>query len=143
MATATAAEPSAPAKKKSKSKLIVAVLAIVAVAGAAYFFLGSKSSAATVPQPGEVVKLDPINLNLAGGHYLKLGLALQVVKGAKAVPEGSEALDLAISLFSNRQVTELANNVTREKAKAALVEEVRKAYHGDVMDIYFTEFVTQ
>src|SRR5690242_21828428 len=70
--------------KKSKKKLIIIVLAAVLVIGGGaggYLVLGSgKSSASTTkpkPTPGAVIPLDAITVNLAGGPYLKIHLALQ------------------------------------------------------------------
>lgn len=138
---------------KSKKKLIILV-AVFAVAGAAYLFvLKPKPAAPTEPVPGAVVKLDPLTLNLEGGHYLKLSMALQFTEAASGgggghgggaeEPDGSQALDLAIAQLSNKKIAELNSAAARDKAKAHLLEAVAEAYHHDVMDIYFTEFVMQ
>jgi flagellar FliL protein len=82
-------------------------------------------------------------LNLADGHFLKLKLALQATVEAKEEPDGSKALDIAISELSNRPMTDLASNAAREKAKGELRAKINKAYGGEVMDVYFTEFVMQ
>jgi flagellar FliL protein len=87
--------------------------------------------------------MDAITINLAGGHFLKLGLAIQVTAATKETPDGSQALDLAITELSNRTVAELASNKSREAIKADLKEKVIKAYDDVVMDIFFTEFVMQ
>jgi flagellar protein FliL len=128
--------------KRSKKKLLIIAVVVLALLGAGgYFFLGSSDKAA--PKPGTIVQLDPININLAGGHYLKVGLALQAVQGASHDPEGPRALDIMISTLSNRSVAELSSNPAREKVKAQLLDAIEKAYHHEVMDIYFTEFVMQ
>lgn len=134
-----------PAPKKSKKKLVVVALLVVVLAAAGYVVMGRGGSAAAAPapKPGAVVPLEPIHLNLAGGHYLKLGLALQATLDAKEPPDGSKALDIAIELLSNRSVAELDSTKTREQVKKELVKQVSEAYEGDVMDVYFTEFVSQ
>ncbi len=142
----------APAKGGKKKMIIIAV-AIIAVAAGAYFMFFKKAPAEDAhakpkQEPGVVVKMEPITLNLADGAYLKMGIALQfaLAEGGghgAAEPDGSQALDLAISHFSNREVAELSSSKGREKAKKELVAEVRHAYHDQVMDIYFTEFVMQ
>lgn len=137
------ADAEAPAKGGKKKKLIIGVVVLVLLGGGGYMFLGKKSSAPKEPKPGEVVKMDPIQLNLAEGHYLKLGLALQATADAHEAPEGSKALDLAIKLFSQRPMEELSSNKEREKLKKELKEEVVHAYHEEVMDVYITEFVMQ
>lgn len=167
MATTTAAPPDADqealgkkgkkAKKvkgekgpKSKKKLIIMVVLGLLVAFAGYHFTLGKSSGSAVvppPEPGAVLKLDSVTLNLTDGHLLKLGLALQFTKTAVAPDggafDGSKALDLAIAQLSNRPLTDLNSAGARTKAKATLVKAVGKAYDGEVMDVYFTEFVMQ
>jgi flagellar FliL protein len=140
----------APASKKKKRILIV--VAVLGVLAAAYLFvLKPKPATSGAPEPGPVVRLDPLTLNLEGGHYLKLTLALQFTKTAAAggghggaeTPDGSKALDIAIAQLSNRKIAELNSAAARTKAKKTLLEAVGEAYHHDVMDIYFTEFVMQ
>jgi flagellar FliL protein len=137
-----AAEDAAPKKSKKKKLIIVAAVVLLLAAGGGYFFF-FKSSAPAAPVAGVVVPLEPVNINLAGGHYLKVGLALQVIEGPSHEPDGSHALDIMITKLSHRSVAELSSNETREKVKEELLKEIEEAYHHDVMDIYFTEFVMQ
>src|SRR6476469_5266980 len=83
--TEAATPTDAPAAKKGgRKKLVVALAVLLAVAAAAWFFLkpGSTASATEKVEPGPVVQLDAITLNLSDGHYLKLGMALQLTKQA-------------------------------------------------------------
>jgi flagellar FliL protein len=139
-------------KGGGKKKLILIVAVVGVVAGAAFFFLkpgGGDAAAAGTPSPspsfaaGAVVTLDPITINLAGGHFLKLGMALQTAAGAGEEVSGAKALDAAIELFSNKPLDEVADAKGREHAKAELVKEVAELYEEEVYDIYFTEFVMQ
>src|SRR3954447_4378631 len=134
----------APAKGgKGKLLLILAVL-LVAGAGAAYFFLFSGSGEPAPPEPGEVVSLEPVAVNLAGGGYLKIGVALQLTAdagGGEAGPDGSKATDLIISTFSQAKPADVVG--AREALKEALKKKIVEAYEGDVMEIYYTEYVTQ
>ncbi|GAA2023266.1 MAG: flagellar basal body-associated FliL family protein [Nocardioides sp.] len=136
-AEATAAEP-----KKSKKKLIVIALVLVLAAGAAYWFVLKPSGAEAAPEPGEVLVLEPVQVNLESGHYLRVGIALQLTADAHEA-DGSKALDATIELFSGRTVEELAVGEDREKLKEKLNHTLEEEYHGDVMEVYFTEFVTQ
>lgn len=129
-------------KKKSKKKLIIIVVALLLVGGGGYFMFGKKKTVAA-PKPGAVVAMDPITINLTGGHFLKLGLAIQATAATKEAPDGSHALDLAIAALSNRSVAELSTNKAREVVKVELRKKVIEAYDGTVMDIFFTEFVMQ
>jgi flagellar FliL protein len=143
--TKLAAAPDGDAKpKKPKKKLVlIAALVLVLAAGGGGYWFFVRDSAPAAPVEGVVVPLDPININLAGGHYLKVGLALQAIEGASHEPDGSKALDLMISELSHRTVAELSSNATREKVKEELLKKIEKEYHHDVMDVYFTEFVMQ
>lgn len=140
----TSAEDAAPAEKPKggKKKLLVVLVALLLVAGAAWFFLLRGGDGPTEPKPGEMLPLESTQINLAGGHYLKLGIALQLTETAHEV-DGSKALDAAIELFSGREVDDLARTETRKALKKKLTSELDHRYHGDVMEVYFTEFVTQ
>jgi len=132
--------------KKSKKKLLIIVAAAVLLLGGgagAYFAFLSGPSKPKPPEPGKVVPLEAITVNLTEGHFLKLKMALQATAAAAEAPDGSKALDIAINQFSNRSVAELSSNAERATMKAELKEKVVKAYKDEVMDIYFTEFVMQ
>jgi flagellar FliL protein len=139
-------ETDGDAAKGGKKKLIL-ILAVVllAAAGAAYFFLlAPGKAAAEEPVPGEVVALEPVAVNLAGGGYLKIGIALQLTEGVGgegAAPDGSKALDLIIGTFSQAQPADVTG--ARDALKEALEEKIVEAYDGDVMGIYYTEYVSQ
>src|SRR5690348_5441656 len=151
MATTTAAPPATDeagqAKGGGRKKVIIIAVVAVVVAAAVYLLvLKPKDAAAAAPPkptPGAVVKLDPITVNLAAGHFLKLGLSLQASADAGEDVSGAKALDAAISLFTGRTVDELAKKDGREKAKAALVKQVAELYENKVYDVYFTDFVMQ
>ena len=130
-------------KKSRKLLLIIAAVVLLGVGAGAYFmfFTGGEEEAA--PEPGAVVALDSITINLDDGHFLKVSIALQVSADAAHEPDGSQALDLLISQLSNKSVAELSTNEGREAQKKELVEKIKKAYHDEVYDIYFTEFVMQ
>jgi flagellar FliL protein len=135
-----------PEKKGGKKKLLMILVLVVALAAAAWFLIlkpgGGESEAEAAPVAGEVVPLEATQVNLAGGHYLRIGIALQLVEGAHEL-DGSMAMDSMISTFSNRQLNEVVNAKSREELRKKLVEVVDHRYHGEVMDVYFTEFVTQ
>ena len=99
-------------KKGGKGKLLVLLPTILLLAGAGwYFFLRSDAPAEIVlptPTAGTVKTLDPITVNLAGGHFLKLGMAMQFDMSAGEETDGSRALDLAIGQFSGKTIDELA-----------------------------------
>lgn len=147
-ATLAAAAPAEAKKGKTKMLLLVAVVLVAAGAGY-YLFLGKASASAApaapvAPEPGIVLPLDPIYINLAQGHFLKLGMALQGSKKAGKELDGSQALDIAIDTFSGEDMATLGDLEVRAKLKTELVTKVTESYPEDeVIDVYFTEFVMQ
>jgi flagellar FliL protein len=137
------AEPPARAKKGRRKKVILAVVAALVVGGGAYKFLAPKH--AGPPTGGDVVALDATTLNLAGGHYLKIGISVQLVKGKAAAadfPTG-HAAELTIDEFSNRTVASLSSNAARQRLQDDLLAKLKAAYPGEVYDVFLTQFVTQ
>ena len=147
MSTKEKAPEETEEKGGGKKKLIlILVVVLLAAAGAAYFFLfaGSGEASAEEPVPGEVLALEPIAVNLAGGGYLKIGVTLQFVEGVGgegASVDGSKATDLIISTFSQAKPADV--NGAREALKEGLEKKIVDAYEGDVMAIYYNEYVTQ
>ena len=133
--------------KGGKKKLLIILVVVLLAAGAgAYFFLFSGSAKADAPTPGIVVPLDPIAVNLAGGGYLKIGIALQLTADAGAEKlDGSKALDQIIATFSQAAPADVTT--ARDALKQALEKKIVSAYTEDgtevVMGIYYTEYVTQ
>lgn len=139
--TAPAAGAAAPAAKGGGTKkLVIVLVAVLALGGGGYWFMRPKPAAP--PKAGEVVKLDAIQVNLAAAHYLRLGLALQLTTKAKEA-EGSKALDAAIGVFSGLPMSEVNDPAKREELKKGLEKKLEHLYEGEVMGVYFTEFVTQ
>ncbi len=133
------------APKKSKKKLLIIVVVLLLVGGGAYWkFLGpAAASEPKAPEPGEVFTMDPIQVNLAGDHYLSIGIALQLTADIAHEPDGSKALDATIELFSGRPLAEVTDEKKRHELKKKLEKELDHLYHHEVMGVYFTEFVTQ
>lgn len=140
----------APPKKKGRLRTIIGVLLIVVIGGAVgWFYFLAPSDAHKEPEPGEVLALESIQVNLAEGHYLRIGIALQLTAEAGGgghgggAMDGSKALDATIAVFSGLPVSEVTRPGQRDVLKEQLMEKLDHAYHGDVMEVYFTEFVTQ
>jgi len=148
---APAPEPEKPAGKSKKKKLVLMLVVLLLVGGGAgyWFFLkpapaeGAEAAVEPPPEPGAVVVIEPISLNLAEGHYLRLGLGLQLTAEVSEEPDTARALDQAVSLFSGRPVAEVGSSEGREALRAELVTRLVEVYEGEVMDVYFTDYVTQ
>ena len=127
---------------KSK-KFIIAVVGLLVVGGGAYKF--AMPHKAAPPTGGDVVAIDAMTVNLAGGHYLKVAAGVQLVKGKATATEfqSSHAAELVIDEFSNRSVRALSTNKDRKELTAELAGRIKAAYPGEVYAIYLTQFVTQ
>jgi flagellar FliL protein len=146
---APAPEPEPEKKGKKKLFLILGAVVLVLAGAAAYVVLGMGGGDAEAvepePEPGAVVAVEPISLNLASGHYLRLGFSLQMTLEAAGHgdPDPGKAVDAAIALFSGRTVAEISDPATRETLKGEFLHELEELYHGEVMDVYLTNYVTQ
>lgn len=133
----------AAGKGGRKKVFLIGLLVIALGMGAAWWFMIRPASAEGEPEPGAVLKLDAIQVNLAGGHYLRIGIALQASKDAGEELDGSKALDATIDLFSGRPVEELSRKGSRTDLKRQLEQRLDEVYEGEVIGVYFTDFVTQ
>jgi flagellar FliL protein len=142
--TAPEADEESGAAGGGKKKLLLVILVLALAGGAAYWFLLRPSGTAeAAPEPGAVVKLDAIQVNLADDHYLKVGIALQASKDAGEELDGSKALDQTIDLFSGQSMEDLSRRAFRDKLKQSLEHRLDEAYEGEVIGVYFTDFVSQ
>jgi flagellar protein FliL len=136
------AEAADEEKGGGRKKLVLVAVVLAVLAGAGYWFF-LKPKGEEPPEPGLVSKLDAIQINLADDHYLKVGIALQATTDAKEELDGSKALDETIRIFSGQSVDRLGRPEYREKLKKKLEHHLEEAYEGEVMGVYFTDFVTQ
>jgi len=155
-------QPGSEQPKKSRKKLFIIVAVLLVVLGAGGFVGKGMLAKPSEPEPdpktvaGHVDTLAPITLNLADGRYLKLTLALQLSEAASpppgsvdeaagAVPElnGARALDAAISVLGQHTYRELLAPGGQARAQRSLSARVRKLYPGEVLGVYFTEFLMQ
>ena len=166
-------EASKTSASSSSNNLIPALVVAAGLVGGGFLFGGGggdgesaeaavqpseaehAAEAAEVATHGPVQNLEPMTLNLADGHFLKIGLALQLaeVEGAghgkaEELP-AAKALDIAITELGSYTMDELASPKERELVKKKLSQQVGKAYvdpetHASlVTKVYFTEFVMQ
>lgn len=139
-----AAEP----KKGGKKLVIIALAAVLLLAaggGGAYFFFLKKPGPPPPPEAGEMVQMDPMTLSLAEGHFLKVQIAIELVKGKATAAkfETVQASQILIDTFSNRKVDELTTNEARKSLTADVLAALKTAYPGEVFDVYLTQFVIQ
>ncbi|GEL46961.1 hypothetical protein CHO01_20770 [Cellulomonas hominis] len=143
--THTEPEP-APVPKKRGRRGLVVVGALVVAAGAGWFLLRPGAASEAEPMKvelGTVQAVEPISINLAGGRYLRLGLGLQLTAEVAEDVDTVKALDLAIALFSQRPVEEISTPEGRNALKRELAAQLTEVYEGEVVDVYFSNFVYQ
>jgi flagellar FliL protein len=143
-ATAPATGKDAAKKKGSKKKLIIIVLVVVLVGGGAYKTVLAPKKVGP-PAGGDIVSLEANTLNLSDGHYLKIGVDIQLVKGKAAVAtfQMSQAQELVINEFSDRTVASLSTNAARLALMNQLDTSLKQAYKGEIFKTFLTQFVTQ
>lgn len=161
-------EKSSEKSKSGGPKKLIIIGATCAVLIAAGFIVGGKFFAAAPAAVegaiaaeeeeaeaehvvGAVVTLDPINVNLAEGRYLRIAVALGLDEHIELVDSHGKAVelrtapasDIVLTTFSGMTMVELATIEGREKAKQHLEEALIPFYGDDVVAVYFTEFVMQ
>jgi len=141
-------------EKGGKSNLVPAVVLAVGIAVGGYFMGGSSDAPAgstattTVAVPvGEVATMDPISVNLADGHFLKVGVGVQLDEATPSAEfmKGpiSRVKDLLIENLGGRNMADFATAPQREQIKNDLKDKAKKMFAGSVTDFYFTDFVMQ
>jgi flagellar protein FliL len=142
---------------KGKLKIILPVLLLVLVgAGGAYKFLlsggGSAKKAAPPKVVGDLLPLAPdFTINLDGGHYGKVSVALEMDGGIPKAAEGA-----APSLKENAVVRSVVTNdltglttdaliqrPTREKLLTQILKDLQAKTDEKVTDVFFTDVVVQ
>lgn len=146
-----------------KAKLVVGAVVLVAVgvlAGGRLLGGSTPADAAeattTTTEPtGPITTVESITVNLADGHFLKVGMAFEVrpdetyphVGGHGEVDELTKGfareLDASIMVLSRFTYDQLVAPGGKEGAKAALLEALAEVSHGAVHDVLFHEFVMQ
>jgi flagellar FliL protein len=144
-------------EKGGKSNLVPALILCAGLLGAGYFMgpgsgetacLADGATTTTEPiPPGEIATMDPISVNLAEGRFLKVGMAVQLAEGipANEFAKGpiNKAKDLLIEHVAGANMEELASEEGRKHLKEALRESAKEEFEGEVLDVYFTDFVMQ
>lgn len=143
MTATSSGPPTSPQPQRSGNRLTrwIALICVLTAAGGVGW-LKFQPGKDKEPEPGEVMILEPVQLNLAAGRYLRIGIALQLAEGIKEV-DGSQALDATITRFSGLPLSAVDDAKERDQLKAALTDELTRLYPDQVLDSYFVEFVTQ
>jgi len=141
---------------KGGGKMMPAAMISLALLGAGYFVGGRGSSspptavaevATTEPPVAEIIDLEPVNVNLADGHYLRVAISLGMSageSGAAAEGEGATGLptapaaDVVLATFSGKTVDELSTLEGRIAAREAIHEGLQEFYGEEIVTVFFT-----
>lgn len=169
--TSSTDSPTPETNGGGKGRLIITAVLCLGLAGAGFVLggrlsAGADAEAAAVdsvpeedlePTVAGIVELEPVNVNLADGHYLRIAIAIGLSEeavhvdgggghggGSEEIPfEKAPASDLVLGTFSGREMAELATNEGRESARHDLLEGLENFYGEDIVTVYLTEFVMQ
>lgn len=136
-----------------KKKLILAAPVLVLVlAGAAYkLVLAPKPATAKPKIAGELMQLpEPFVLNLAGGRYAKVSVAL-VLEGVPAAAEGVEPVvpqEPAVRAVVTDELTgldadDLVDRSRRKRVVARLLKAMRSSTDNTVDEVLLTDITIQ
>lgn len=149
---------------KGKSNLIPAVVLALGVAAGGYFMGGGESAAegtaeaepeVPVVEPGALVSLDPMTLNLDDGRFLRVGVSFLMTAEFESAegkeggahhfyPEDAGPLqDQLIAMFAWRDGADLVGADQLAATKAELLERANELFDGQVLEVYLTDFVMQ
>ncbi len=126
-----------------RKKLVIIVVAVLLLGAVAYWFFLKPAGPPPAPVAGATMTMAaPIQVNLAAGHYLKVGIAVEMTDQAHEA-DPSKAVDALITTFSDLPLSEVTTAEQRDQLKEDLLTTLKKRYHGEVMEVFFTDFVTQ
>lgn len=146
---------------KGKSNLVPAIVLAVGIAAGGYFMGGSsdkataddKKSEEEAPKPGEIATMEPLSVNLADGHFLKVGVAVVLAEGIEPgeFQKGkiAKAKDMLIDRLGGVPMETLTSPENRKALKEELSARAKEIYIDEetkqptVLEVYFTDFVMQ
>lgn len=156
--------------KGGRGKLMPAAMISIALIAAGYFVGGRGGSAAPAAEPivsvveaaepevETIIDLEPVNVNLADGRYLRIAISIGMTAEehseeatAEAAAETetattaprAPAADLVLSTFAGKTIEELSTLEGRVAARDHLQEGLKEFYGEQVLTVFFTEFVMQ
>jgi flagellar basal body-associated protein FliL len=141
---------------KGKLKFILPVLLLVLAGGGAYkFVLSGDGSAKKAPPPkvaGELLALAPdFTVNLDGGHYGKVSVALELEGGLPKAAEGAAPTlkenavvrSIVTDDLTGLTTDELIQRQTRAKLLDNILKDLQSQTDEQVTHVFFTDVVVQ
>jgi flagellar protein FliL len=139
--------------EKKKSPMMLVLLLVVGLVGGVGVskMMGGGGAPAAEPPPeaGEIANIEAININLAGGRFLRVAVGAQLTKKvpekgeAWVEIEGAKVRDAMIKVFSGKDIAVVQSSEGREEAVKELEELVIESTEKQVMKVYLAEYVSQ
>lgn len=141
-------------EKGGKSNLLPAIVLAIGLVAGGYLMGGSDDKAAagakettTTLAKGEISISDPISINLADGHFLKVSVGVQLAEGIEpgefAKGKIAEVNDMLIELAGGEDINVLSTRDGRKKLNDEMTKLALKELEGEVLGFYFNDFVMQ
>jgi len=137
---------------KAKLKFIIPIPIVLVVLAAAYMFLLAPKKAPAKPPKvdGTLVPLaGDFVINLAGGHYGKLSVAVlmssppPVATGAVTLPEDAAVRAVITDELTNLDPAELTDRASRHDLLAHLVQALKQRTDEPITKVLFTDLAVQ
>ena len=137
---------------KAKLKFIIPIPIVLVVLAAAYMFLLAPKKAPAKPPKvdGTLVPLaGDFVINLAGGHYGKLSVAVlmssppSVTTGAATLPEDAAVRAVITDELTNLDPAELTDRASRHDLLAHLVQALKQRTDEPITKVLFTDLAVQ
>jgi len=137
---------------KAKLKFIIPIPILLVVLAAAYMFLLAPKKAQAKPPKvdGTLVPLTgDFVINLAGGHYGKLSVAVlmssppPVTAGAVTLPEDAAVRAVITDELTNLDPVELTDRTSRHDLLAHLVQALKQRTDEPITKVLFTDLAVQ
>ncbi len=137
---------------KAKLKFIIPIPIVLVVLAAAYMFLLAPKKAPAKPPKvdGTLVPLaGDFVINLAGGHYGKLSVAVlmssppPVTTGAATLPEDAAVRAVITDELTNLDPAELTDRASRHDLLAHLVQALKQRTDEPITKVLFTDLAVQ
>ena len=139
-------EASRPKEEAGGKKKMILILRRAARAsrGAGYWFFLKPRAADRRPSPARSSPWSRSRSTSTDGHYLQLGIALQLGRRRRGGrrQQGAGRRDRPVQR-ADRSTRSTPAEAARASSRTSSESELEQAYEDEVMDVYFTEFVTQ
>jgi flagellar basal body-associated protein FliL len=137
---------------KKKLKFILPVVLLVLAGGVYKLKFAAKAPVAKKKVDGALVTLDPeFIVNLAGGHYGKVTVALLVSKAppasadgaTAALPEGAAVRSVITDELTGLQPQDMINRARRDRLVHTVLTALKKRTDEPVTQVFLTDVAVQ